>query len=78
MIHRIFLSPQVKRCAIITYTHGICYLPDELPNNLSLMIKSGKSPNHIDPHNDSPDPHNPPSTHRHRPKPTQRKIVKNN
>ena len=34
MFYQIFLSPQVKRCAIITYEHGIC----ELPNDLGLRI----------------------------------------
>ena len=33
-----FLSPQVKRWAIITYEHGIYELPLELPNELSLRI----------------------------------------
>ena len=27
-------SPQVKRCAIITYKHGMYELPHELPNGL--------------------------------------------
>ena len=36
MFCKIFLSPQVKRCAIITYKHGIYKLPNELPNNLTL------------------------------------------
>ena len=31
-----FLSPQVKRCAIITYEHGIYEFPHELPNDLRL------------------------------------------
>ena len=34
MFYQIFLSPQVKQCAIITYKHGI----DELPNDLRLKI----------------------------------------
>ena len=34
MFYQIFLSPQVKRCAIITYKHGIYELSHELPNNL--------------------------------------------
>ena len=38
MFYHIFLSPQVKRCAIITYKHGICYLLNELPNDLRLKI----------------------------------------
>ena len=36
MFYQIFISPQVKRCAIITYEHGIYELPHELPNNLRL------------------------------------------
>ena len=38
MFYQIFLSPQVKRWAIVTYKHGIYELPDELPNNLRLRI----------------------------------------
>ena len=34
MLHQIFLSPQVKRCTIITYKHGIYVLPHDLPNDL--------------------------------------------
>ena len=34
MFYQIFLSPQVKRLAIITYKHGIY----ELPNDLRLRI----------------------------------------
>ena len=33
---QIFLSPQVKRCMIITYKHGIYELPHKLPNDLRL------------------------------------------
>ena len=36
MFYQIFLSPQVKRYAIITYKHGIYELPHELPKNLRL------------------------------------------
>ena len=36
MFYQIFLSPQVKRCAIITYKHAIYELPDKLPNDLRL------------------------------------------
>ena len=36
MFYQIFLSPQVKRWAIITYTHGIYELPHELPSELRL------------------------------------------
>ena len=39
MFYQIFLSPQVKRCAIITYKHGIYELPHELPNDLRLLGK---------------------------------------
>ena len=38
MFYQIFLSPQVKRCAIITYKHGIYELPHYLPNDLKLRI----------------------------------------
>ena len=34
MSYQIFLSPQVKREAIITYKHGIYENPHELPNDL--------------------------------------------
>ena len=37
MLYQIFLLPQVKRCAIITYKHGISQLPHELPNNLRIL-----------------------------------------
>ena len=36
MFYQIFLSPQVKRWANITYKHGIYELPHELPNDLRL------------------------------------------
>ena len=39
MFRQIFLSPQVKRCAIITYKDGVYELPHELPKNLRLNIK---------------------------------------
>ena len=38
MFYQIFLSPQVKRCAIITHKHGIYDLPQEFPNNIRLRI----------------------------------------
>ena len=38
MLHQIFLSPQVKRMAIITYKHGKCEFPYKLPNDLGLRI----------------------------------------
>ena len=38
MFYQIFLSPQMKRCAIINYKHGIYELPHELPNDLRLKI----------------------------------------
>ena len=38
MIYQIFLSPQVKQFAIITYKVGIHELPHELQNGLRLRI----------------------------------------
>ena len=38
MFYQIFLSPQVKRWAIITYKHGIYELPNGLPDDLRLRI----------------------------------------
>ena len=38
MFYQIPFSPQVKRCASITYKHGIYELPHELPNDLRLRI----------------------------------------
>ena len=38
MFYQIFLSPQVKRWAIVTYKYGIYELPHELPNDLRLRI----------------------------------------
>ena len=38
MFCQIFLSPQVKRWAIITYKHGIYELPHKLLNNLRPRI----------------------------------------
>ena len=39
MSYQIFLSPQVKQCAIIIYKHGIYELSHELPNDLRLESK---------------------------------------
>ena len=36
MFYQIFRLPQVKRCTIITYKHGMYELLHELPNDLSL------------------------------------------
>ena len=33
-----FPSPQMKRSVIISNKHGICELPHELPNDLTLTI----------------------------------------
>ena len=38
MFYQTFLSPQLKRCAIITYKHGIYGLHHELLNDLKLRI----------------------------------------
>ena len=48
--YQIFLSPQVKRSAIISYKQGAYELPHELPSDLRLRIlgnkeKSEESPN---------------------------------
>ena len=50
MFYEIFLSPQVKRSAIITYKHGIYKLAHVLPNGLILenLEKSGESQNFIE------------------------------
>ena len=58
MFYQTFLSPQVKRCGIITNKHGIYELPDELPNNLGFrtlgnLDTSGEC---LNPHNDKPAP----------------------
>ena len=36
IFYQIFLSPQVKRCAISTYKHNLYELPHELSNDLKL------------------------------------------
>ena len=36
MFYQIFLSPQLKRCAIITYKHDIYELRHKLVNDLRL------------------------------------------
>ena len=36
MFYQIFLSPQVKKCAINTYRFGKYELANELPNELTL------------------------------------------
>ena len=36
MFYQIFLSPQVKQCAIITYKHGIFELRQELQTTYNL------------------------------------------
>ena len=38
LMYKIFLSPKVKRWAIITYKHGIYEFSHELPNNLRFSI----------------------------------------
>ena len=38
MFYQIFLSPQVKRCVIIAYKHGIYEFPLELPNDFRLRM----------------------------------------
>ena len=36
MFYQIFISPQVKRWAIVSYKYGIYELPHELPNDFRL------------------------------------------
>ena len=38
MFQQVFLQPQVKRCAVVAYKHGIYELVHELPNHLRLNI----------------------------------------
>ena len=38
MFYQIFLSPQVKRCATITYKQGVHELPHELLNDLKFRM----------------------------------------
>ena len=38
MSNQVFLSPQIKRWAIITYKHDIYQLPHELEKDLRLRI----------------------------------------
>ena len=42
MFYQTFFSPQVKRCSIITYQHGIYVFPHELPNNLFCAANNRK------------------------------------
>ena len=42
MFYQIFLSPQVKRCAIITYKHGIYESSHDLSNDWRLRILGNK------------------------------------
>ena len=48
-----FLSPQVKRCAITTYEHGVYELPQGLPNDFGFSTlgnqeRSGECLNFIE------------------------------
>ena len=50
MLSQIFLSPQVKRSAIVSNNQGVYELPRELPKDLRLRVlgnkeKSGKFQN---------------------------------
>ena len=38
MFYQVLLSPQAKRCVIITYIHGLYESPHKLPNDLRLGI----------------------------------------
>ena len=41
MFYQIFLSPQVKRWAIITYEHGL-YMLAEISSNVKISLASQK------------------------------------
>ena len=41
MFYQIFLSPQVKQCAIFTYKHGTYKLPHKLLNDLLRLTILG-------------------------------------
>ena len=62
MFYQIFLSPQVKRYAIITYKHGIHELPHELSNDLKLIKKLENLLNLSDWTDNHDPPYNSPST----------------
>ena len=38
MFYQIFLSPQVKLCAIVTHKYGMNEFPHELLNDVTLRI----------------------------------------
>ena len=48
MFYQIFLSPQVKRGAVISNKKGVWELPHELPNDLGNKENSGKSQNLVE------------------------------
>ena len=78
MFYQIFRSPQVKRCAIITYEHGMYVLPHELPNDVRLRILEnceipGKYQNPIE---WRPAPRPPPKKKRKSPQYQQKAIEK--
>ena len=58
MFYHIFLSPQVKRWAIITYKHGIYELRHELPSDLRVTSQEIRKYQEsvLTPQNDSPVP----------------------
>ena len=47
MFYQIFLSPQVKRCAIVTYKHGIYELSQRLapPRQNEIPVKVARAAN---------------------------------
>ena len=42
MFYQVFLSPQVKQCAIIAYKNGINELPDQLQNDWGANFHTRK------------------------------------
>ena len=55
MFYQMFFSPQVKRCAIITYKQGIYELPHEFSNDLENVRKLSK-PHRMIPQRPAPPP----------------------
>ena len=43
MFYQIFYSPQVKRCAIITYKHGIYEVASRVAERLKTFVDGGLS-----------------------------------
>ena len=75
MFYQIFLSPQVKRWAIISYKHDIYELSHELPNDLRHVRKLGSIRKVSIPHEWNPSAQSP--RQNESPANTSRKLMKN-